>query len=129
MNTSNVELSKKDKALFNLIIEDLKKEKKDVTLDNIKEHSLFSNIEQKGIFTDIIPISVKINQVDTKSFTLTISGTDINLDNALHKSYVTDKVNEFIMNLAGFVRYLDEKKKDPLTDFLLEQLSSSCKKN
>lgn len=129
MITSNVELSKKDKALFNLIIEDLKKEKKDVTLDNIKEHSLFSNIEQKGIFTDIIPISVKINQVDTKSFTLTISGTDINLDNALHKSYVTDKVNEFIMNLAGFVRYLDEKKKDPLTDFLLEQLSSSCKKN
>lgn len=129
MITSKVELSKKDKALFNLIIEDLKKEKKDVTLDNIKEHSLFSNIEQKGIFTDMIPISVKINQADTKSFTLTISGTDINLDNALHNSFVTDKVNEFIMNLAGFVRYLDEKKKDPLTDFLLEQLSSSCKKN
>lgn len=61
MITSNVELSKKDKALFNLIIEDLKKEKKDVTLDNIKEHSLFSNIEQKGIFTDMIPVSVKIN--------------------------------------------------------------------
>lgn len=129
MITSNFELSKKDKALFNLIIEDLKKEKKDVTLDNIKEHSLFSNIEQKGIFTDMIPISVKINQADTKSFTLIISGTDINLDNALHNSFVTDKVNEFIMNLAGFVRYLDEKKKDPLTDFLLEQLSSSCKKN
>lgn len=129
MITSNVELSKKDKALFNLIIEDLKKEKKDVTLDNIKEHSLFSNIEQKGIFTNMIPISVKINQVDTKSLTLIISGTGIDLDNSIHNSYVTDKINEFIMNLAGFVRYLDEKKKDPLTDFLLEQLSLSCKRN
>lgn len=129
MITSNVKLSEKDKAIFDLIIEDLKNEEKDVTLDNIKAHSLFNRIEQKGIFTEMIPISISVKQISSNSFELVVSGTGIDLSNRLHSSYVTEKANKFIMDLTGFVRYLNDENKDPLIKMILEQLNASCKKN
>lgn len=125
MITSNVKLSEKDKAIFDLIIEDLKNEEKDVTLDN----SLFNRIENKGIFTKMIPISISVKQISSNSFELVISGTGIDLSNDLHSSYVTEKLNKFIMDLTGFVRYLNDENKDPLLKMILEQLNASCKKN
>lgn len=129
MITSNVKLSEKDKAIFDLIIEDLKNEAKDVTLDNIKAHSLFNRIEQKGIFTKMIPISISVKQNSRTSFEIVISGTGIDLSNSLHSSYLTKKANEFIMNLAGFVQYLNDDSKDHLLKMVLAEINASCKKN
>lgn len=129
MITSNVKLSEKDKAIFDLIIEDLKDEKKDVTLDNIKAHSLFNRIEQKGIFTNMIPISISVKQNSSNSIEVVISGTGIDLSNSLHSSYLTKKANEFIINLVGFVEYLNDDNKDPLLKKVLAEINAPCKKN
>lgn len=132
----DMKLSVKDKKVLSCIIESLQTMKKQINMENIRQHPMFELITEKEQFDKkeaiISSLQVSIKKEEKDTLCIKIRGTGIDFQNQLHRKFLEDEIPQLAGKITGFVHVTNQLGFTPTsenTDVLSELINLIWKKN